>query len=266
MMHHRFAHLFAHPSHGTSPSAPASLHLPQSLPEEEPTMPWDVDAAALLDDVLDAAGSRDDDAPPHVALPELVESRLEFPEHFVPEYAYPLIVWLDDSCLSIGQTLPEISDRNYLGLGVTAPLPDVGRCLDLAALENVVESLTSQVRVHSARVYIGGHGDYGTLALQSLLQAPELFAGAICLNADFPNMPAPLRRFRDLHGKRVLFSSATEARKQPLGAAIDATRLLYNAGMPVATRIYKGSPDSVRSRMMRDVDRWIMDGIATAVK
>lgn len=209
------------------------------------------------------------DEPHAIALPSVYEHG----------YAYPLIVWFHDDGGNeedIFDALPMISDRNYLALALRGNLPgrDGGArwatALDgpLAAarrVEEAVAEMQRQFHVHPQRIYLAGVGSGGTTALEVLLDHPEVFVGAACLCGEFPAVENPLARFRGLRGRRILLSTTLDCPDVKVVDLVVSGRLLYTAGMQVGTRIYQQSGETARAKMFRDVDRWIMDGIASAV-
>ncbi len=206
------------------------------------------------------------------------EHRLCLPEGYEPGYAYPLIVWLHDDgsdAEEIDQILPKISERNYLGVAlqgnVVAParsgwssknesLPQI-----LVQLHEVVEAVAERFPIHPHRKYLAGFGSGGTLAWEVLLREPGQWAGAICLSGDFPQIDHPLAMFRELQQRRLLVSTGLDCPAEHVTELINAGRLMYSAGIQVGTRMYDSGRRAPTDKMLRDVDRWIMDSIATAI-
>lgn len=205
--------------------------------------------------------------------------RLCLPANFESSYAYPLIVWLHDDggdADEIDELLPRISERNYLAVALQGNLlRAVGRGWSTAEdrmsqiqtdLHQLVESVEDQCRIHWDRMYLAGFGVGGSLAWEILLREPTRWAGAISLSGDFPKMKHPLAMFRELQQRRLLVSTGLDCPSQQVSQLINSGRLMYSAGLEVGTRIYETGCKSPTDKMLRDVDRWIMDSISTAVR
>jgi predicted esterase len=120
-----------------------------------------------------------------------------------------------------------------------------------------VQHMRSEYHIHTERVFLAGFGAAGTLALRLGLRRPEWFAGIASLSGRFPDDPLPLRRFRDLHGKRVLLGwGARDAGTVP-AEVVRVSRLLHSAGLRVCPRKYEAAHEITRS-MLTDIDRWVM--------
>ncbi|MBW3539222.1 MAG: hypothetical protein KY476_03045 [Planctomycetes bacterium] len=190
------------------------------------------------------------------------------PQHYEPRYAYPLLVWLHDrggDPAELLDVMPAISERNYLGLSL--PVEDVLRAGSDAAvaslafrLRRIVLRVRSQLRVHSERVIPLGFGAGGTLALQLLLHRPDWFGGAAAL-CGTRLADIRLRELRQLGRKRVLLAGTGSATQSPVEEAHRTARLLHAAGLEVTHRAYAAA-DVPTPRMLRDVDGWVMAGIA----
>ncbi|MDZ4683952.1 MAG: hypothetical protein SH850_02610, partial [Planctomycetaceae bacterium] len=99
-----------------------------------------------------------------------------------------------------------------------------------------------------------------------LLQRPEAFAGAACLGGEFPHLAHPLAKFRGLRGRRVLLATSLDCPNVKITDLVNSGRLLYSAGVQVGTRIYQQPGGVPTPKMLRDLDAWLMDGIASAVR
>jgi phospholipase/carboxylesterase len=204
---------------------------------------------------------------------------IALPETYEPGYAYPLIVWLHSDGGSeeeLFEVLPQISDRNYLGVAIRGNLSlEEGAHWSTAAagaaplaelIDQAVENLSRQLSFHRERVYLVGVGGGGSTALELLLEHPDRYAGAACLCGEFPALEHPLVNFRGLHGRRTLLATALDCAEVKIADLIAAGRLLYMAGVQVGTRVYQQGGDRPSGKMLRDLDHWIMDGIASAAK
>jgi phospholipase/carboxylesterase len=198
------------------------------------------------------------------------------PRHYEEKYAYPLIIWLHGAGGSerdLGDVMPMISTRNYVGVGFRGTTP-AGASAPLgfrwSPMEEVLErfstdlfeqvcSIRRSLHVHSERIYLAGVGEGATFGLSLLLKKPEWFAGAIALGGHFPQKNAPLARYRHLKGKRVLLASETGASRE-VSHYETAGRLLYAAGIDAAVAEF--DPAHHMPKMLRRIDHWIMQGIA----
>ncbi len=208
-----------------------------------------------------------------------VAHRLWLPEGFEPSYAYPLLVWFHDDGEDedqLADVMPRISERNYVGLSLRGNLPrSIGCGWSTAAerwsrlandLATVVSALEDRILIHESRKYLAGVGLGGSLAWEILLRQPRDWAGAVCLAGQFPNFPHPLANFRQLRERRLLLATGLDCPADQVQQLIDSGRLMYSAGMQVGTRMYDTGRRRPSDKMLRDVDRWIMDSIATAIR
>lgn len=228
------------------------------------------------------AGTSFVDAPPAFPITELpgvdAPHRLCLPEHYQPGYSYPLIVWLhDEGCDAdeVDNVLPRISERNYLGVALQGNVVcSIGRGWSsanrltqiLSDLDDVVAGVEDRFRIHAGRMYLAGFGTGGTLAWEILLRQPSRWAGAICLSGQFPKIDHPLALFRELQQRRLLVSTGLDCPADQVSNLINSGRLMYSAGLEVGTRIYDTGCKTPTDKMLRDVDRWVMDSIATAIR
>lgn len=203
---------------------------------------------------------------------------IALPDAYEPGYAYPLIVWFhgtDGTEDEVFDVLPQISERNYLALAIRGNLPteegarwasSVDGVVALARkIEQTVARMQQSFNINPQRVYLAGRGTGGSTALELLLAHPQSFAGAASFQSDFPQLEAPLAQFRGLRGRRMLLTTTYDCPDVKIGELVAAGRKFYSAGMQVGTRVYQQTEAAAESKMFRDLDRWIMDGITTAV-
>ena len=106
----------------------------------------------------------------------------------------------------------------------------------------------------------------GASAAMSLLvlRKPEWwFGGAACLCGSFPKLRVPSHRFNDLRNKRILLTTSAANRSSGVGDVVAAGRLLYASGMQIGTRVYQEAGISPTSKMLRDVNHWLMDDVCS---
>jgi phospholipase/carboxylesterase len=244
------------------------------FPEEPATALGTIDFDAIPTVEERAA---DPEAGPQISLIDEPHA-IALPDAYEPGYAYPLIVWFhgtDGTEDEVFDVLPQISERNYLALAIRGNLPTEAGARWASSVEGVValarkiEQTVSRMQqsfnVHPQRIYLAGRGTGGTTALELLLAQPEKFAGAAAFQSEFPQLDAPLAQFRGLRGRRMLLTTTFDCAEVKVGELVAAGRKFYSAGMQVGTRVYQQTGDAAETKMFRDLDRWIMDGIATAI-
>lgn len=200
------------------------------------------------------------------------------PETYEPAYAYPVIVWLHDDGdneQKMLEWMPTVSDRNYIGLSLQAPFPEVCKetgtvgynwSNDQAQFESlqteVYESLCQlrkSLHVHSERIYLAGVGAGATAATRLCLSNPEWFAGIIAVDGRTPKMDRMLAKYRKMQHLRILLSGMNNEPTIHYERAELAT-LMHNAGAEVQQLDYPhGNPESLD--VLLDIDRFIMQGI-----
>ena len=181
------------------------------------------------------------------------------PEHYEPNYAYPLIAWLESgtSTPTLAARMKQLSSRNYLALSI-APSnarrarPDGENAEPPYAVGRAISEVCERYTVHEDRVYVAGYGAGATSALQLLLGHPDWFRGAICVGGGFPADKRPFRHYRQLRRKRVFARLDVARPRRGLGSSI---RVLHSAGIDVHVTAKSGA------RMLREADSWMMDGM-----
>jgi phospholipase/carboxylesterase len=181
------------------------------------------------------------------------------PEHYEPNYAYPLIAWLSPVASPKGRLqrlMRMISERNYFGVSV--PVADSDG-IEEQLFETFLR-LRRRYHLHTERVYLLGFGHCGTMALQAGLSQPERFAGIAAVSARWPETPQLLSRYNELRGKRVLLGVGETNSAPIVSEALYMQQLLWSAGMHVTALAASGGTEADRS-LLREVDRWIMQAI-----
>ena len=191
---------------------------------------------------------------------ELFESSddVYVPEHYEPNYPYPLIAWLHTApprARDWQRMMKRISDRNYVGVSML--LGD--RNESERQVFETVARLRRKLHLHSERIYLLGFEEAGTRALELGLAQPGWFGGIAAISAAFPAIPRPLARFEELRGKRILLG-LNERDDAGLAAEVQRSRrLLWGAGMQVSC--YLAQADDHYASLLREIDRWIMRDI-----
>lgn len=241
-----------------------------------------------------------EDLPAHPEIIELIESLLDadpnllpsnemqvsqrastvyLPEHYEAGYAYPLIVWFHGDGASeneLHRVMPMISDRNYIGVALRGDVTSANGCSWSADAANspelmndvrlIATALRRQYHIHSERIYLAGFGSGATTAVKLMLNKPEWFGGVISFSGEMPSTDAPMARADELKDKRVLLATNLSASKTGVGDVVAAGRMLYSVGMKVGTRVYQDSATVPTTKMLRDLDSWLMDDICGSVK
>lgn len=203
------------------------------------------------------------------------------PAGYEPEYAYPLVVFFHGRGSGERQIMrlaPRLSRRNYICIGLRGSdvviRRDDGKVgyswesegrTDSIAEEYVfraVEHACEMFCIHQERIYLAGFCEGATLAYRLGLSYPQKFAGVIALNGALPR-GGPLLRYPEIRRLRILMGHGIANVKVPLSQAKRDYRLLYSAGLPVELRTYL-TTQRLHPSMLRDIDRWIMESVASA--
>ena len=197
------------------------------------------------------------------------------PLHYEPKYAYPLIVWLHGSGESEAQlrrVMPAISLRNYASI---APRGDA--CSDDGlqrgfsweqtpsqieqAEQSVLDCIAAarlRFNVATQRIFLVGFDAGGTMALRVAMSNPEDFAGVASLGGGFPDGHTPLFRVGAARELPVFLAHGRQGISYGEEQVCKDLRLLHAAGISVTLRQYPCS-DELTSRMLSDLDVWLMD-------
>lgn len=203
-------------------------------------------------------------------------SAIHLPEHYEARYAYPLVVWFHGdggSEAELSSVMPNISDRNYIGLalrgnatcesGFAWSTSDEQFDALLGDVETLVRMCRRQYHIHSERIYLAGFGSGASAAMELILRKPEWFGGAACLCGSFSKLQVPSLRLNDFRNKRILLTTSASNRSSGVGDVVAAGRLLYSSGMQIGTRVYQESGTSPSNKMLRDVNHWLMDDVCS---
>lgn len=203
---------------------------------------------------------------------------LFIPLHYEANYAYPLLVWLHgpaDDENQLKRIMPLVSMRNYVGVAPrgwpadadveAAAWPQQAQHV-FAAEQRIfaaVQAATCKLNVAPHRVFIGGCGCGGTMALRVALKHPERFAGALSLGGRFPQGMNPLNRITAARRLPIFLATGRESQQYCEHAVCNDLRLLHSAGICVALRIYPCG-QAITPDMLGDMDRWMMEIITGA--
>ncbi|MCA9177158.1 MAG: hypothetical protein KDB14_21865 [Planctomycetales bacterium] len=198
------------------------------------------------------------------------------PQHYEPNYAYPLIVYLHGprgSERQVHHLMPELSVRNYAAVAPRgiAKHPDGGylwgECPTSEQISEAhdrvcscVEIARQTLNIGDRRVFLAGYEDGGSMALRLALRSPSMFAGAISLCGPFPVGQAPLSNLRNARNLPLMIANGRDASRYTVDQSCRELRLFHAAGLSVSLRQYPCG-DDLDSNMLRDMNAWIMEQV-----
>lgn len=211
--------------------------------------------------------------------------RTFLPTDYQPSYPYPLVVLFHGtggSEESVARLAPRVSRRNYIAISLRGPQglgkrPDGREAFSWNAdnseddnleeyLINAVEQTRRLYHVHSERVYLAGVCEGAEVAYRIGLGMADRIAGVIALNGSIPKTAGtPLFRLGAVRDLPVLMGHGMANDVVPYTAAQRDYRLLYAAGANVRLIGYPTN-HKVHPNMLRDVNRWIMQGVTSETR
>ena len=255
-----------------------------------------IDENVIPDHIIEGTFD-EDDLPTHGEIIELIETlhagesspflrrtetdrphAIHLPEHYEAGYAYPLVIWFHgdgSSEAEVASVMPNISERNYLGLALRGNVVSgegfgwstSGEPLQklIQDVESLVLEMRRQYHIHSERIYLAGFGSGASAAMELILQKPEWFGGAACFCGSSLKFHVPHREDQELRNKRVLLATAANSRTCKVGDVVAAGRLLYASGMQIGTRVYQDAGHAPSIKMLSDINHWLMDDVCSAI-
>jgi phospholipase/carboxylesterase len=215
------------------------------------------------------------------AAAERASHALFAPLHYEANYAYPLVVWLHgggDTEQQLRRVMPFISMRNYVavaprGTRVVPRRNGNGQGFDWLQTPEHIEDAHHRIRlavddaqrrlnVRSDRVFLVGDECGGTMAYRIGMQRSSEFAGIVSLCGPFPNSGSPLAELNAVLQLPLFVAACRQGRFFPTEEVCDNLRLFHSAGMSITLKEYPGE-DGLAPQMLADVDRWIMEQIAS---
>ena len=198
------------------------------------------------------------------------------PQHYEPNYAYPLIVWLHgpkDDERQLVRIMPIVSMRNYVAVAprgvVSNPSSDtnsawlVSEGVASQTEQNVFDSIAiAREKFHIAprRIFVAGHDTGGTMAYHLALSHPEYFAGALSFAGALPTGQKPFRHLEQARRLAVFMAVGRDSTAYSPEKACDDLRLLHSAGLSITFRQYPCGQELCMP-MLQDMDRWIIEQI-----
>ncbi|TWT64519.1 hypothetical protein [Rubinisphaera italica] len=193
------------------------------------------------------------------------DARVYMPLNYEPNYAYPLIVYLqgrEGSTSEYQYLMEQISTQNHLAIELD--LDDKTRLSSDNVMQQIQEAVSQMSRhynVHTERILVMGDRHRGSLAMKTVLSHPESFWGFIALNPDQSEQDCLLNQFRHLHRLRGFLHSETDN-----SWIQNYSRLLHDSGLNIHLDQTTSKPDSQQfscadERVCRLIDRFIVQGI-----
>ncbi len=206
----------------------------------------------------------------------LANSQYSFflPQHYEPNYAYPLLIWLhgkQGNERQIHRVLPLVSMRNYAAVGIRGNQRsgsgydwsvDTTGSFDAAeqSILDAIDSARERFNVHSHRIFLAGYQSGGALAVKLALRRPSEFAGAVSLGG---SLPTGSHLFGNLSKARkfpLLISQGQNQNSSATDDLCDRLRLFHAANLQVMVRLYPGDHE-LTTRMLSDMNEWIMERV-----
>ncbi len=202
--------------------------------------------------------------------------RFFLPVNYEPNYRYPLIVWLHSDGYNenqIGQVMPHISLRNYVGVGIrgsrsvdpvghrfdwSTQSAAVARCED--AIWRAIEDASERYSIHPDRVFLAGYGTGGTMARRVALRRPTAFAGCVSLGGRFPRGGGVLSNLQAARQLKNFWAVAMQNPQISADAFEQDISLASSARLRLDVRRYTVADEMVKE-VLRDVDAWIMERV-----
>lgn len=197
------------------------------------------------------------------------------PQHYEPNYAYPLVVWLhgmhgDERQLQ--KVMPLVSMRNYAAVGVRGPLPALDRggyhwpqtedSIQVAEqrIFEAVQFAREKFNINPGRIFVAGYECGGTMALRMALRNPHRFAAALSIGGSFPAGRAPLSNLPRLRKFPLFIAHSRDSMTYPVERLCEELTLFHSAGLSVSLRQYPCG-DELTTQMLHDMDVWMMEQV-----
>ncbi len=203
------------------------------------------------------------------------------PQHYEPNYAYPLIVWMHgpgSDERELLEVMPHVSRRNYVGVAPRGMSLSHGEFGDAAlawpqsspdiheAEQRVFDSIEiARRKLHIApgRIFLAGFDGGGTMAFRIALNHPRQFAGVLSIGGAFPSGQTPLGQWPYARNLAVFLALGRDSIEYSPDSACRDLRLLHAAGISVTLRQYPHG-HYLTTHILSDVDRWIMEQISSS--
>ena len=122
----------------------------------------------------------------------------------------------------------------------------------------VVATAKKRFHINDQRVFVGGYGSGGTMALRLAWRNPGAFAGVVAINGGLPTQGRPMSRVNEIRRLPCLLATFRDSRTYPANQVCGDLKLLHSAGCTVALRQYPVA-DGITNSMLADVNSWMME-------
>lgn len=218
------------------------------------------------------------DAPPPAPTPMY---RFREPDHYLPRYAYPLLVMFHPNGSNEEQALdlvPRVSERNYVAVGLRGPellgvRADGGLACgwgtngEHADLVNefvwkAVQEARREYHIHTERVFLVGACEGAAAAYRAAFALSDVIGGVAALNGAVPKPAAgcPVFRWNAVRGLKVMIGHGIANAVVPCGTARRDFGTLYAAGADVQLNTYP-TTHRLHPHMLRDLNRWVIGAV-----
>lgn len=205
------------------------------------------------------------------------EFSLFVPQHYESSYAYPLIVWMHGDCKDsnqIHQMMPGLSVRNHVAVAPQSaysqqsPMawPDCEESV-YSAYEQVMFSIddaTRRFNINKKRIYIAGSGSGGTMAIRLAFERPDVFAGVASIDGPLDSGCIRLRDLARCRELDVFLAGFRSSKSYTESDLCKDLKLLHTGGFSTTVRQYPGEL-RMDSKVLSDINRWIMEQIQSAI-
>jgi len=201
------------------------------------------------------------------------------PQHYEPNYAYPLIVWLHgpgDDERQLLRIMPLVSIRNYVAVAPRGSLGNLSPGNDVKtptsrpwtgeasrAEQRVFDSISiarQKYHVSPKRIFLAGFDTGGTMAFRLALGYPHHFAGVLSFGGAFPTGQKPFRHLDEARRLAVFVAAGRDSMQYPPKKVCRDLRLLHSAGLSITLRQYPCNHE-LCPQMLLDMDRWVIEQI-----
>jgi phospholipase/carboxylesterase len=198
--------------------------------------------------------------------------------HYESSYSYPLIVWMHsdgDDRNQLARIMPELSMRNYVGVGPQAAVGNESRGFSweqtpasidhsIQAVCDAVDHARMTLNINSERIFLAGYGAGGTMAYRVGMEIPEVVSGIVSLNGPMPSQLTPLRDWMRCRELPLFWGHCRKSIEFGEQKLCDQLKLLHIAGFSVTLRQYPNG-DELPTQMLDDLDGWIMGMIKSSI-